>query len=276
MRPGTPASALPHAPPRVPCWSVPWSMASIDLNADLGETVAGVPTADDEAMFAVISSASVACGGHAGDAASLRAAVDRAARFGVAVGAHPSYPDRAGFGRLALAMTPEALTESVTAQLSALVASGADVRYVKPHGALYHAVAADRAQADAVVSAIAALADRLGRALPVLGLHGQIERAAHAAGLGFVREAFLDRGYRPDGMLVARSEPGALLHDPAEVAERAVRLVREGVVQAADGTLVAVEAASLCVHGDSPDAVAMARAVRAALEADGIEVRAPW
>lgn len=251
-------------------------MASIDLNADLGETVAGVPTADDEAMFAVISSASVACGGHAGDAASLRAAVDRAARFGVAVGAHPSYPDRAGFGRVPLVMTPEALTESVTAQLSALVASGADVRYVKPHGALYHAIAADRAQADAVVSAIAALADRLGRALPVLGLHGQIERAARAAGLGFVREAFLDRGYRPDGMLVARGEPGALLHDPAEVAERAVRLVRDGVVQAADGALVAVEAASLCVHGDSPDAVAMARAVRAALEADGIEVRAPW
>jgi UPF0271 protein len=251
-------------------------MASIDLNADLGETVAGVPTADDEAMFAVISSASVACGGHAGDAASLRAAVDRAARFGVAVGAHPSYPDRAGFGRVAMAMAPEALTESVAAQLSALVASGADVRYVKPHGALYHAVAADPAQADAVVSAIAALADRLGRALPVLGLHGQIERAARAAGLGFVREAFLDRGYRPDGRLVARGEPGALLHDPAEVAERAVRLVREGVVPASDGTLVAVEAVSLCVHGDSPDAVAMARAVRLALEADGIEVLAPW
>lgn len=251
-------------------------MASIDLNADLGETVGGVPTADDEAMFAVISSASVACGGHAGDAASLRAAVDRAARFGVAVGAHPSYPDRARFGRVRMAMSRAELTATVAAQLAALVEAGGQVRYVKPHGALYHAVTVDAEQADAVVAAIADLAARLGRAVPVLGLHGEIERAARAGGLGFVREAFLDRGYLPDGTLVPRGEPAALLHDPAEVAERAVRLVREGVVQAVDGSLVPVRAASLCVHGDSPDAVAMARAVRAALDADDIEVRAPW
>jgi len=255
---------------------VPWSMATIDLNADLGETVAGVPTADDEAMFAVISSASVACGGHAGDAASLRAAVDRAARFGVAVGGHPSYPDTANFGRVPVAMASDELTATIAAQLSLLVQSGADVRYVKPHGALYHAVAVNAEQADAVATAIASLAERLGRPLPVLGLHGEIERAARAAGLGFVREAFLDRGYLPGGTLVPRGEPGALLRDPAEVAARAVRLVREGVVQAVDGSLVTVEAASLCVHGDSPDAVAMARAVRAALDADGIGVRAPW
>ena len=251
-------------------------MARIDLNADLGETVAGVPTADDEAMFAVISSASVACGGHAGDAASLRAAVDRAARFGVAVGAHPSYPDTQNFGRLRMAMAPEELSATVAAQLTALVEAGGDVRYVKPHGALYHAVTVDGEQADAVVAAIAALAARLGRAVPVLGLHGEIERSARAAGLGFVREAFLDRGYLADGTLVPRGGPGALLREPAEVAARAVRLVREGVVRATDGSLVTVEAASLCVHGDSPDAVALARAVRAALDADGIEVRAPW
>ncbi len=251
-------------------------MAWIDLNADLGETVAGVPTADDEAMFAVISSASVACGGHAGDAASLRAAVARAARFGVAVGAHPSYPDTQNFGRVRMAMAPDELSASVAGQLAALVDAGGDVRYVKPHGALYHAVTVDGEQADAVVAAIAELAARLGRAVPVLGLPGEIERAARAAGLGFVREAFLDRGYLPDGTLVPRGEPGALLHDPAEVAARAVRLVREGVVPAADGSLVAVRAASLCVHGDSPDAVALARAVRAALDSEGIEVRAPW
>ena len=131
-------------------------MASIDLNADLGETVAGVPTADDEAMFAVISSASVACGGHAGDAASLRAAVERARRFGVAVGAHPSYPDAANFGRVRMSLAPRELTSSVTAQLSALADAGADVRYVKPHGALYHAVTTDAAEADAVVAAISA------------------------------------------------------------------------------------------------------------------------
>lgn len=250
--------------------------AWIDLNADLGETVAGVPTADDEAMFAVISSASVACGGHAGDAQSLRASVDRAERFGVAVGAHPSYPDRENFGRVPLAMARDELTASVAAQLAALVDAGAEVRYVKPHGALYHAVTADAEQADAVAAAVARLSDRLGRPVPVLGLHGEIERAAAAAGLGFVREAFLDRGYLRDGSLVPRGRPGALLDDPAEVAARAVRLAREGVVPASDGSLVEVRAASLCVHGDTPDAVAMARAVRAALDADGIEVRAPW
>jgi 5-oxoprolinase (ATP-hydrolysing) subunit A len=251
-------------------------MPSIDLNADLGETVAGVPTADDEAMFAVISSASIACGGHAGDAASLRTAVDRAQRFGVPIGAHPSYPDRANFGRQPMNLAPQELTATVAEQLAALVDAGGDVRYVKPHGALYHAVTADARQAEAVVAAIASLSGRLGRPLAVLGLQGEIERVARRAGLRFVQEAFLDRGYRSDGSLVPRSQPGALLHDPAHVASRAVRLVREGVVEATDGSLVPVQAASLCVHGDSPDAVAMGRAVRAALDADAIAVRAPW
>jgi UPF0271 protein len=251
-------------------------MVAIDLNADLGETVDAVPTADDEAMFALISSASVACGGHAGDAASMREAVARAARHGVAVGAHPSYPDRAGFGRVPLAMARDELAEAVAVQLRALIAAGADVRYVKPHGALYHAVSADRAQAEAVVAAVADQSARLGRALPVLGLRGEIARAAASAGLPFVQEAFLDRGYTAGGALVPRSAPGALLEDAAAVADRAVRLVREGVVVAADGSVVAVEAASLCLHGDTPAAVDMARAVRAALDADGVVVRPPW
>ncbi|GAA5202284.1 5-oxoprolinase subunit PxpA [Microbacterium jejuense] len=251
-------------------------MAVIDLNADLGETVDGVPTADDEAMFAVISSANIACGGHAGDAAAMREAVARAARFGVTVGAHPSYPDPANFGRVPISMDPAELEAAVAAQLDALVAAGADVRYVKPHGALYHAVISDRVQADAVAAAVAALADRLGRPLPVLGLPGEIEQAAASRCLPFVREAFLDRGYLPDGALVPRTQPGALLDDPAAVAARAVRLAREGLVEAVDGTLVPADAASLCVHGDSPSAVAMARAVRAALDAAGVEVRAPW
>jgi UPF0271 protein len=251
-------------------------MAAIDLNADLGETVDGVPTADDDAMFAVISSANVACGGHAGDAASMRASVARAARFGVAVGAHPSYPDPANFGRVAVAMDPAELTASVAQQLDAIVAAGADVRYVKPHGALYHAVSADRGQADAVVRAIADRAAQLGRPLPVLGLPGAIVEAAASVGLPFVHEAFLDRGYLPDGSLVPRTQPGALLDDPAAVAARAVRLAREGVVDAIDGSRVSADAASLCVHGDSPAAVDMARAVRAALDEAGVEVRAPW
>ena len=251
-------------------------MAAIDLNADLGETVDGMPTADDEAMFAVISSASIACGGHAGDAVSMRDAVARAERFGVAVGAHPSYPDRENFGRIAVAIDPADLAAAVAEQLEALRLSGADLRYVKPHGALYHAVIRDRAQADAVARVVADVSAVVGRPLPVLGLPGEITAAAASVGLPFVHEAFLDRGYLPDGSLVPRSRPGALLDDPEQVAARAVRLAREGVVEAIDGSLVTADAASLCVHGDSPAAVEMARAVRAALDAAGVEVRAPW
>jgi UPF0271 protein len=251
-------------------------MAAIDLNADLGETVDGVPTGDDEAMFAVISSANVACGGHAGDAASMRASVARAERFGVAVGAHPSYPDRANFGRIAVSIDPGSLAAAVAQQLADLVAAGADLRYVKPHGALYHAVITDRRQADAVARAVADRSGMLGRPLPVLGPPGEMAEAAASVGLPFVYEAFLDRGYLPDGSLVPRTQPGALLDEPAVVATRAVRLALDGVVEAVDGSLVRAAAASLCVHGDSPAAVDMARAVRTALDAAGVAVRAPW
>lgn len=251
-------------------------MAVIDLNADLGETVDGVPTGDDDAMFAVISSASIACGGHAGDAAAMRAAVERSTATEVAIGAHPSYPDRAGFGRTRLAIAPADLRASLDAQLSALAAAGADIRYVKPHGALYHAVRDDAAHAGAVVGAVAALSARLGRAVPILGLDGLIAAEAARAGLPFRREAFLDRGYLPDGALVPRGAPGALLRDPGQVADRAVRLARDGVVEAVDGTVLDTGAVSLCVHGDSPGAVEMARAVRRALDAAGIAVAPPW
>lgn len=251
-------------------------MSGIDLNADLGETVDGVATSDDEAMFAVISSANVACGGHAGDAESMRAAVERAVRFGVAIGAHPSYRDPVNFGRVPRDPPAGMLRAEVSAQLDALVAAGADVRYVKPHGALYHAITADRGQAEAVVAAVADLSARLGRALPVLGFGGRIEEASRRAGLPFVREAFLDRGYTASGALVARGFAGDLLHDPDEVAARALRLVRDRSVEAVDGAEVAVDAASLCLHGDTPASVATARAVRAALDDAAIEVRAPW
>ncbi len=161
-------------------------------------------------------------------------------------------------------------------QIAALAAAGADLRYVKPHGALYHAVTVDRRQADAVVAAVADHSARLGRALPILGLPGAIAEAAASAGLPFVPEAFLDRGYTATATLVPRGSPGALVDDPALVAERAVLLVRDREVEAVDGTRLAVEAASLCLHGDTPAAVAMARAVRAALDDAGVEVRAPW
>ncbi len=251
-------------------------MVAIDLNADLGETVAGVPTADDEAMFAVISSASIACGGHAGDAASMRDAVSRAARFGVAVGAHPSYPDPANFGRRFMSVDRAELTREIARQLAALRAAGADIRYVKPHGALYNRIVTDAAQAGAVADAVADLSAALGRPVPVLGLGGAIAGAASARDLPFVTEAFLDRGYLPDGSLVPRDQPGALLDDPRVVAERALILALEGRVEAIGGESLAVRAASLCLHGDSPGAVAMARAVRAALDDHGIEVGPPW
>ncbi|MEN2738299.1 5-oxoprolinase subunit PxpA [Microbacterium sp. X-17] len=251
-------------------------MRAIDLNADLGETVDGVPTADDEAMFALISSASVACGGHAGDAASMAASVERAARFGVAIGAHPSYPDRAGFGRSALRIEPAALSASIAEQLAALVGVGAEVRYVKPHGALYHAAGRDPLVARAVVRPVAALAERLGRPLPILALGDALRDAAREAGLPFIREAFLDRGYRADGALVPRGEPGDLLRDPDAVAAQALSLARDSRVTAVDGTVVETDAASLCLHGDSPGAVALGRAVRRALDDAGVPVRASW
>ncbi|GAA1706851.1 5-oxoprolinase subunit PxpA [Microbacterium sediminicola] len=251
-------------------------MGVIDLNADLGETVEGVPTADDEALFAVVSSANVACGGHAGDAASMAASVERAARFAVAIGAHPSYPDLAGFGRRKIAMSAAELRSTITEQLAALARAGADIRYVKPHGALYHAVMTDADHADAIAAAVADLAAQLGRDVPVLGMPGVIAVAVESMGLSFVPEAFLDRGYRGDGTLVPRGEPGALETDAATVSARAVRFVREGIVETVEGTAIELGAASLCVHGDSPESVALARAVRAALDADGVEVRAPW
>lgn len=255
-------------------------MAGIDLNADLGETVDGVPTADDDAMFAVVSSASIACGGHAGDAASMRDAVSRAARHGVAVGAHPSFVDRAGFGRTALAVAPDTLREQVRAQLDALLdvveSEEGELQYVKPHGALYHAASADAAVAAALAAAVADASARVGRPLPILGLPGEIAAAADAAGLPFRSEAFLDRGYLADGGLVPRGAPGALLDDPGAVAARAVRLALHGEVEAVDGRTVRTDAVSLCLHGDSPGAVAMARAVRRALEAASVEVRAAW
>ncbi|WP_040162849.1 5-oxoprolinase subunit PxpA [Microbacterium gorillae] len=250
--------------------------ASIDLNADLGETVDGVPTADDESMFALITSANVACGGHAGDDASIRATADRGARFGVTLGAHPSYPDPANFGRHRMDVDGPALTRALTRQLRRFPELGVDVRYVKPHGALYNEIVGDPDHADAVVAAVRDLAAELGHDVGLLVLGGQIERRARAAGIPVVREAFLDRGYRPDGTLVPRREPGAVLHDVDEVAARAVRLAADGTVTAVDGSTVAVDAASLCLHGDTAEAVAMAVAVRTALAAAGVIVRTVW
>lgn len=245
----------------------------IDLNADLGESFGRWTLGDDEAMLGLVTSANVACGFHAGDATTLRRSCAAAAERGVVVGAQVGYRDLAGFGRRFVDMDPGELADDVVYQLGALDGmcrvAGTAVRYLKPHGALYNAVVHHTAQAQAVVDAVRAY----DPTLPVLGLPGsELLRVAEAAGLRAVPEFFVDRGYTPHGTLVPRSEPGALLHSSRDAAQRVRRLLAEGVVRAVDGTDVAVRAESVCVHGDSPGAVEMAAAVRAALESDGVRL----
>ena len=247
----------------------------IDLNSDVGESFGRWRLGDDEAVLALVTSANVACGFHAGDPRTLRVTCETAAARGVAVGAQVGYRDLAGFGRRFIDVEPVELTDDVIYQIGALDgmarAAGTSVTYVKPHGALYNTAVHHEAQAQAVVDAVLAY----DRTLPVLGLPGsQLLAKAEEAGLRAVREAFADRAYTPEGTLVPRSKPGAVLHDPDEVGRRVVRMVTEGRLTAVDGSSVAVEADSVCVHGDSPGAVAMAESVRAGLEAAGVTVRA--
>ncbi|WP_134772015.1 LamB/YcsF family protein [Ornithinimicrobium flavum] len=250
----------------------------IDLNADLGESFGTWVLGDDAAMLDVVTSANVATGFHAGDPGTLLRTVGHAARRGVAVGAQVGYRDLGGFGRRFVDVDPEELEAEVLYQLGALDGlarvMGTRVTYVKPHGALYHAVAHHERQARALVRAMHDWGRTHGdRSMPLLHQAGSLaHRVAQGEGIPVVTEAFADRGYRPDGRLVPRGEPGALLEDPHEVAERLVRLAVEGVVTAVDGTEVEVRAESICVHGDTPGAVGMARQVRAALEREGIEL----
>jgi 5-oxoprolinase (ATP-hydrolysing) subunit A len=253
---------------------VPAGVVSCDLNSDLGEGYGAWAMGDDEALLDVVTSANVACGFHAGDPATMRRTVEAAAARGVVVGAQVSYPDLVGFGRRAMDVAPDVLSADVLYQLGALDAfcrvAGTQVRYVKPHGALYARVAADPVQAAALLEAVRSYDD----ALPVLGPAGSaVATAAAAAGAPFVAEAFADRAVTPSGGLVPRSEAGAVLTDEDLVVARAVRMVVEHRVTAADGTDVEVEPASVCVHGDTPGAVRLARAVRSALEQAGVVLR---
>lgn len=247
----------------------------VDLNADLGEGFGRWSLTDDDALLDAVTSANVACGFHAGDPESVLAVCAAAAQRGVAVGAHPSYRDLVGFGRRYVDASRSELVADVLYQLGALAglarAAGTRVSYVKPHGALYTTAAGGGPHGEAVVEAVR----RFDPELPLLCLAGSpLLALARDAGLRTVPEAFADRGYTSAGELVDRRSPGALVTGPAEVAQRVVRLVTEGVVASVDGVDVAVDAASVCVHGDSPGAVDVARAVRAALEAAGVEVRA--
>ncbi|WP_413453085.1 LamB/YcsF family protein [Georgenia sp. 1P01AC] len=228
---------------------------------------------DDAAILRVVTSANVACGFHAGDPRTARRTCALATEAGVNVGAHVSYRDLAGFGRRFLDVDPEELADEVVYQVGALqalaAAAGTEVRHAKPHGALYNAIVHHREQARAVVAAVRTV----DPSLPLLVLPGSVvEEEARAAGLRTVPEAFADRAYLPDGTLLPRSRPGAVLTDPQEIAARVVRLATEGTVTAVDGTTVPVRAESVCVHGDTPGAVAVATAVRAALDAAGVPV----
>jgi len=249
-------------------------MTSIDLNSDLGESFGRWVLGDDAAMVPLISSANIACGFHAGDPTTLRRTCEQAAAAGVVVGAQVSYRDLAGFGRRFIDMDPIELTDDVVYQIGALQAialvAGTSVRYVKPHGALYNAAVHHRVQAAAIVDAVRSV----DTTFPVLGLPGsELLAVAAAAGLRTVPEAFADRGYTPDGTLLPRNLPGAVLHDPTEVATRVLRMVVDGQVLAMDGTPVEVNAESVCVHGDSPGAVQLAVAIRDALAVAGVQIR---
>ena len=248
-------------------------MVAIDVNSDLGESYGIWQLGDDDAMLEIVTSANVACGFHAGDPSVLRAACIRAVQRDVAIGAQVSYPDLIGFGRRHLDMSPAELRDAVLYQLGALDAfaqvGGSEIAYVKPHGALYHAVATDPTLARAVVDAAA----EYDSSLAILGLpDSELLRAADRAGLEAVAEAFADRAYRPDGGLVSRREAGSVLTDPDEVAQRAVRIAVDSEIVAIDGTVVSVRARSICVHSDTPGAIELARAVRSALDAAGVGV----
>ncbi|SDK55936.1 UPF0271 protein [Lentzea albidocapillata subsp. violacea] len=245
----------------------------MDLNADLGEGYGHWTLGDDKALLGVVTSANIACGHHAGDADTMRETCTLAAAAGTAVGAHVGYQDLAGFGRRFIDVPQDTLTNEVLAQLGALSAfaraAGTRISYVKPHGALYNTLVRHEAQADAVVDAVRLFDPTLA----VLGPPGAVWlKRASVAGLRVWHEAFADRAYTPSGTLVPRGEPGALLRDPAEIAARCVQLATEGWIRSVSGRPVRVQADSICVHGDTPGAVEIARAVRSALEAAGIAV----
>ena len=255
--------------------SDPVAVSVVDLNSDLGEGFGIWSLGDDDALLDVITSANIACGFHAGDPNIMRRVCDTASSRGVAIGAQVSYRDLAGFGRRMIDIDQLSLTNDVIYQIGALDGfarvAGSRVRYVKPHGALYNRTVQDEDQAAAVVAAIVAY----DPTLPVLGLPGSaLLRFGEQAGLRTVTEAFADRGYTAQATLVPRSQPGALLHDPVLVAQRMVQMLDTGRIQSVDGVEVAVSAQSICVHGDTPGAVAMAVAVRKGLAEAGVDIRA--
>jgi 5-oxoprolinase (ATP-hydrolysing) subunit A len=246
----------------------------VDLNCDMGESFGRYALGDDDALLEIVTSANIACGFHAGDPEVMQRTVARAVENRVAVGAHPGYPDLQGFGRRDLSMTPPALKAGLIYQIGALSAfaraAGTKLSHVKPHGALYNAAARDASIAATVADAVHTLDPDL---IVVTQPHTPLVEAARDLGLRVALEGFADRAYQPDGTLRPRSKPGAVLHQPDRIADRAVRMVREGSVEAYTGETIPLRIDTLCVHGDTPGAEAIARAVRDALVNAGIEVR---
>ncbi|SFU53468.1 UPF0271 protein [Paenacidovorax caeni] len=246
----------------------------MDINSDLGESFGAWRMGDDAAMLGIVTSANVACGFHAGDPAGILETLRAAAQRGVAVGAHVAYPDLVGFGRRNMDPTSQELVADVIYQIGSLqglaAAAGTRVRYVKPHGALYNTIAQDERQANDVITALLAV----DPSVTLMALAGApLIGWARARGLRVVAEAFADRAYNDDGSLVSRRLPGAVLHDADAIAERMLRLVQTGEVESITGRSVPVQADSICVHGDSPGAVEMARRIRARLEQAGVALR---
>ena len=245
----------------------------IDLNSDLGESFGPWPMGQDAALMESISSANIACGFHAGDPGAMRQTIALARDKGVAIGAHPGFPDLVGFGRREMKATPAEVEDFVLYQVSALAgmarAQGVTLQHVKAHGALYNMACKDRALADAIARAVAAF----DRALILFGLpDSELLRAGEAAGLPVAAEVFADRAYDPDGSLTSRSKPGSVIHDAQAVVDRAVRMVRERNVVAVDGSTIALRADTICLHGDTRGAADLARAVRKGLEEAGIQI----
>jgi len=245
----------------------------IDLNADLGEGFGPWVMGDDPGMLDLVTSANIACGGHAGDPETMFATLQAAARRGVVVGAHPGYADPMGFGRRVIPMGVPELGRMVAAQIGALqgvaALAGVPVAYVKPHGALANLAAEDAGAAAAIAAAVRAVS----RDLALLAMSGtELERAGRAAGVPVYSEVFADRAYLPNGRLVPRSRPDALIHDPEAAAARLLAFLDSGLMPVIGGAPVALVAHSVCVHGDSPGAVAMARRIRARLAAQGVVV----
>jgi UPF0271 protein len=241
----------------------------IDLNCDMGEGAGS-----DERIVPLVTSVNVACGFHAGDAATMRRTVRLARAHGAAVGAHPSFPDREGFGRRAVNASPEQVRDDVTYQIGALAAfcraEGVPLVHVKPHGALYNLAAGDAALARAIGEAVRAVDPAL---VVVCLARSPMAAILRELGLACAEEAFADRAYTPQGTLVPRTTAGAVIADPAAVAERALRFVRDRSVVAVDGTVIPLEPQTICVHGDTPGAERLAAAIRARLDAEGIAVR---